>query len=104
MGKRIWRISVANPWQSVANDAEVYFREPLDTLFRLLWLIPFLLVAFSQERKNRHWLILLAALPLAIPVLLVHSGYLKYNISIQVVLLLLGVHSYWVLRQRRLRA
>ena len=89
---RAWRLLVVNPWQQMIADSRLVFQEPLDSFVRFLILLPILLALYLGLSKKSYFLLLCCFLPVVLPSLLVHSGYIKYNLPYHFVIL-----SIWLL-------
>jgi hypothetical protein len=76
--KRIWRWTVMNPWQEISPDTKTTPSPPIDYTVRIFVLALILLALLSKIPKG-FWLLFVCLMPLALPALLVHSGYVTYS-------------------------
>lgn len=99
VARRAWRVINLNPWVVHRPDSAIEERA-VDDLWRAGWLI--LVLAGAWAGYSRRVLLLgLAGAPLLLPVLLVHSGYVMYNMSAQFSLHLLALAAAHGLLRRR---
>ncbi len=99
---RVWRLLVVNPWQQMIADSRLKFQEPLDSFVRILILFPILLALYLGLNKKKFFLLLCCFLPVVLPSLLVHSGYIKYNLPFHFVILSIWLFSLFHLNELRL--
>lgn len=91
--KRIWRVSVVNPWQKMGPDSDIIFQEPLDTIIRALCWLTILYALILGAWRQDLFRFLCCLLPVALPALLVHSGYIMYSMPFHFVATLLWALS-----------
>ncbi len=89
LARRLWRWSCLNPWQK--HDAGSLIRDHwTDTVWRLFWAVVWI-GGLSVGLPRRAVFLCLAIAPMALPPLLVHSGYLMYNVGGRLPLYLFSV-------------
>lgn len=77
VARRLWRFFIVNPWQPTSPVSQLIDRW-YDTPLRILW-IAVVCIGLMRGLGGCVLVPLAALLPLAVPPLLVHSGYLMYN-------------------------
>ena len=89
IGRRLWRLMALNPWARHTADSELL---PCwtDDLARAIWGV-LCVGGLICGLPRRTLLVACGLLPLALPPLLVHSGYIMYNLAGQFPLYLLGI-------------
>jgi hypothetical protein len=92
-GRRAWNLLVANPWPTMDDDSRIHFREPRDTILRVVLALLVGAALFFGAWHRAELGLFASLLAFAAPALLVHSGYLIYNAPATTALLLLGLWS-----------
>jgi hypothetical protein len=95
VARRVWRLLIVNPWQQRDRVSGLIPRW-FDTPLRLAWLTVVAL-GFYKGLGTRALVPIAALTPLAVPPLLVHSGYLMYNFPAHLIFYLLIACSLRVL-------
>lgn len=98
IARRLWRLTCLNPWQQHTVDSLI-LRHSSDTAWRLFWL-GVCVGGIWAGISRRTVFLCLALLPLLLPPLLVHSGYIMYNMPAQFPLYLFGVCAAVALARR----
>lgn len=98
--KRGWRLLSVNPWPKMKDDSLILPAEPWESLIRSAFIFSVLIALGGGIWRQPKFWFFGSLLAFGAPSLLVHSGYLTYNVPLTSALVLFWLYCLLFLRRK----